>query len=650
MKTEVKAVIASVVVIVLCLTAVGGITYSWFSDSEQADIDITTGQIDLNVNVSDVKIQSFGFDSIDVTTENTPVITSLGGSVKYSESSTDSQTAITITFSNAAPGDTLSFSCSGTLNNTINVIYQETATITSEGSVSENNPFIITGLSDTSVMYPANTSSNDVNLSTKTVTIKMDENAGNEYQNMKYRIQIVFEAVQANAPVSDTTSVSVIEGQNSVTVSPSSDSGSAVNVSSSISFVSNGTGPTLTVSALDSANTSYTVANGAILAGIDVTSSEGGSALNGTDVTVTFVLDGNLSAIGLTVYHNGTEFTPKETPVKTYDSMSDTTTFSFVTDSGFSTYFVSANVDAKIGSKYYTALYTALTEVKDGDVVDVLSDCATNSITTIVDYTLNMNGHTISSSGNYDSLLSIRASDVIINGGKFSTAYSPLEILNGANVTVNNSIFESKGDVTVGRDFEYWGIYNLNDTLVLNDVVFNASGSNCVTGYQNATIEVNGGTFTSTEGAAFCTNGSNGNGINSWTVDGATFNVSVGDNRGNDTNVIGVGIQCHNEGTWTISNCTFNMDNGVAISTRGGDVTISNCVYNYTNEFDNKTTGLMQYTSSVIYITTPHAVATSYVEGSYGYDGSNAYLTIDGERITLIENKVEYYDFGTPTA
>lgn len=45
MKNQTKAVIASIVVIALALTAVSGITYSWFSDSEKANITVSTAAV-----------------------------------------------------------------------------------------------------------------------------------------------------------------------------------------------------------------------------------------------------------------------------------------------------------------------------------------------------------------------------------------------------------------------------------------------------------------------------------------------------------------------------------------------------------------------------------------------------------------------------
>ena len=50
MKAQMKAVMASAVAIVLALAAVSGVTYSWFSDSEQANIDVSTGTLDVTLS------------------------------------------------------------------------------------------------------------------------------------------------------------------------------------------------------------------------------------------------------------------------------------------------------------------------------------------------------------------------------------------------------------------------------------------------------------------------------------------------------------------------------------------------------------------------------------------------------------------------
>lgn len=56
MRAETKAIIASVLVIALALTAVSGVTYSWWSDSESAEITISTGKMDLTISENDMKL------------------------------------------------------------------------------------------------------------------------------------------------------------------------------------------------------------------------------------------------------------------------------------------------------------------------------------------------------------------------------------------------------------------------------------------------------------------------------------------------------------------------------------------------------------------------------------------------------------------
>ncbi len=48
MKTETKAVLASLIVLTLVLTSVGGVTYSWFSVSHEYDVSIETAKLDVD--------------------------------------------------------------------------------------------------------------------------------------------------------------------------------------------------------------------------------------------------------------------------------------------------------------------------------------------------------------------------------------------------------------------------------------------------------------------------------------------------------------------------------------------------------------------------------------------------------------------------
>ena len=49
MKAQTKMIAASLVVIMLALSAVGGVTYSWFSDTEDSTIEISTAKVDIEL-------------------------------------------------------------------------------------------------------------------------------------------------------------------------------------------------------------------------------------------------------------------------------------------------------------------------------------------------------------------------------------------------------------------------------------------------------------------------------------------------------------------------------------------------------------------------------------------------------------------------
>ena len=77
MRAETKAIIASVLGIALALTAVSGVTYSWWSDSESAEITISTGKMELLI--SDMSLETGG-------TEATGFVATKGTDGKYAVS------------------------------------------------------------------------------------------------------------------------------------------------------------------------------------------------------------------------------------------------------------------------------------------------------------------------------------------------------------------------------------------------------------------------------------------------------------------------------------------------------------------------------------------------------------------------------------
>ena len=635
MNTTSKAILASVAVIALCLCAVGGVTYSWFSDSEQADIDVTTGTIDLDMTVGDVTVQSYGGEQIAVDPAS-GATTDLGGTVSYITTSTDTTTILTITFQNAAPGDKLEFNVSGTLTNSIDAAYYENYSVSGPALAS---PFTIDGLSVTAGAYQA--SSEPKTLAEKTVSISIDTSVGNEYQGAKFEIVIVFEAIQENAPQTPSTTTDIETGSNSVSVN------NASGESATIQFDNSGASPvtgTLSVSMIDVANSDYAVTDGTVLAGISVTPSEGGSNLDGIATTVTFQIDGDLSAADLNVYHDGEAFTPTGEISKTYDPTTGKTTVSFVTSSGFSTYVLSTSAEAVVDGTYYNKLNTAKNNA-DGQTIVLLRDVSLNFISgNNLSIAIDMDGHKISAETGFK----ISGGTFSLKNGTFETTQGRSQIYNGCEATISNVVMNMKGEIWVGSTNSDQSSYQSSDTLKLVDVAMNTSAvskydttAGCVIAMKNSKIIVEGGTFTNTEGVAFATSGDANTTGQDWSFINAVFNVSVATN-----DCIGVAIQCHNSGTWKIEGCTFNMDNGVALSVRGGNVTVTDCTYNYTNSAGSAQSGQLQGTSvDSIVVQVPNAIATWYSEGSYGY-GENSSLSVDGtEQTVTADGTVRYVGF-----
>ena len=122
-------------------------------------------------------------------------------------------------------------------------------------------------------------------------------------------------------PTDTSVTETIAVGPNTITVgSPSETYDSA-----SISF--NATDEDiLTITALDTSDADYTLTGTSLLAGVDVSSSQGEDALMGTSVTVTFRITGDLSGTELTIYHDGTPMTTQPDISKTYDENTGITT------------------------------------------------------------------------------------------------------------------------------------------------------------------------------------------------------------------------------------------------------------------------------------------------------------------------------------
>ena len=430
MKTETKAIVASALVVALALTAISGVTYSWFSDSEDATINVTTGTIEVDAKWSDFTLRSANIDgekTVHIGDGDTFPYTS--STFSSAETASSGGTKISVTaFMN--PGDSFEFTISDiVLKNTIKAVFNygygikvvdgpETIPFDVDHTTTDpefNVPNITYAGSDTAREFSENTI---------TVTLPMD--CGNEYQGCSYQMEFYIVAVQSNSPDANITQSNsgaavhdVTAGDNVVTVSPAE----GVSDSATIQFSSGSSDGKIVVKTVDSTTEGITVSDGsAILAGVDVTTGGPEHALRGTDVRITFVIDGILLKDSISIYHDGAAITPSDLTVTSEDGK---TTISFTTSDGFSAYYVAADYDAKVGSAYYENLADAIAGAEDGSTVTILRDIDTNKTFTLdKKLTIDGNGHVLTSSASYSSYGGI----FNVNNGASGSAIKNLDI------------------------------------------------------------------------------------------------------------------------------------------------------------------------------------------------------------------------------
>lgn len=196
----------------------------------------------------------------------------------------------------------------------------------------------------------------------------------------------------------------------------------------------------------------------------------------------------------------------------------------------------------------------------DIDIPDTQAYCLTFGKNT----TLNLDGHTIN--------------------GRIATSNKNITLILEGNGTINYSITSSK-DTAKPAVNAHWGTIIINGINVKSKqigiqaedkygkVIVNEA-TVCATEFAvfckwYGEVEINGGTFTSSDNAVVGTNGSWDYAHNKITINGGTFNGYI-----NTPGYIACGIYFANSDTLTVNGGTFNIYNGCGILMRAGKTTI----------------------------------------------------------------------------
>ena len=394
MKAQTRMIVASVVVIALALTAVSGITYSWFSDTDKMEITVSTGKVDVGLDVVSLKDESTT-DHINSTTTDITSDYSFGVSATAKVTTNNDSKAVTL--SNLADKDAVKIGIGIVNKSTIATVYRVYTTY--DGELSE---YV------TATIETGDTKSNDVSpwikasaigdsksetLAGASVTIEFDSNGKENGTEKTATITLNLEAYQENTTELPEFTVTKKVTSTGTNVSQKFENGNTDVKSMEVSFTPASVGDYSISSTTVADNNSYTIqrtdtkTTNEVLSGISVAAkdSSGKVNLDTQNAILTFILGSSMVnsektglADAISIVHKKSDGTTESVELKAAEGDLDAKGEYKLTDNndgtytlklyvtGFSSYLVVADADVYVsddnGKKtYYKTLNNALT-------------------------------------------------------------------------------------------------------------------------------------------------------------------------------------------------------------------------------------------------------------------------------------------------
>ena len=204
---------------------------------------------------------------------------------------------------------------------------------------------------------------------------------------------------------------------------------------------------------------------------------------------------------------------------------------------------------------------------------------------------------------------------VTINSGTFEGAYA-VESNSEAKVEINGGTFKATSES---------GLVASGGTIIVNDGTI-TSQEFAVLVISEGTATINGGTFATLDNVVVGTNGTEGKGNNTITINDGTFNGNIV-----SSGYIACGVYVANSDTVEINGGTFNIKNGVGVVARSGNTTVSeDVVFNIVSD---GTINSGKVGDATINIEEPHELVIDYLAN---YPG--------GEPTLINETEYEVYE------
>lgn len=322
MKAQTKALIASVIVIALGLSAVSGVTYSWFSDSEQSDISVTTGAFDVRQNIG-TPITNGGVEQSRASLIDGRIVVTcfVPGMNVSSNIKVEYKSTIDVVYRTFVVVDTVGFTEADKEHLTVNGVKLSSGSSFALKSWTEGGPKAdYTEIINENLKIVADSGLTGSTERSFSITIITEMYQGN-YLTSNVTTEFTGETMLSSGIVSGTTSS---DGADPLPITV--DFTGAIGVSNGMTFKA----------ASKFSSGTFSVSNGSSTkAIIDLTlMDEGGSVSFGGEVKVTVKVSGDVTtgtSGPLSVIYNGTTGEQPTLVSATYDSETDKTTIVFTT-------------------------------------------------------------------------------------------------------------------------------------------------------------------------------------------------------------------------------------------------------------------------------------------------------------------------------
>ena len=441
-KATKRALLTSITALAMCVVMLVGTTFAWFTDTATANVNkIQAGKLDVALEMNIGTKETPKWVTAEGKTlnfvkaaggENQAILWEPGAEYKLPELRVRNDGNLAIKYEVAITG-----AVDATPNNGVNDL-ELLNVITFSAAV---NGTTTSGVYGTTIADGALNAKDDAQ--TIQLSAKMDENAGNKYQEMAISgIAITVKAMQASYEYD--SNGNTYDGAADMTpdnlhLRASANVTKTVDPAQETEFKNENGTVTLTAPAGSiSTEGDYTLSVVPMASG-NITATAG-TAVNAYDIklkdengTVVTAADGKVFTIKLMigaglknvkVFHNGIEITPVA-----YDETAGTVTFT--TDS-FSTFDVQYDAPVAViaGGECYPTLAAAIDAAKDGDTVTLLKSTNGNGIALDTGkfatrgLTVNFNGHTYTVGG------------VLV--GSATTGTNAFQLLQGGKVTFKN--------------------------------------------------------------------------------------------------------------------------------------------------------------------------------------------------------------------